>query len=49
MVFRDGNKVIAKDEMLYVQKEDGELSAFSSLSSGEQSLMMMFIFTGGVE
>jgi predicted ATP-binding protein involved in virulence len=48
VVFKDGNKVIAKDEMLYVQKEDGELSTFSSLSSGEQSLMMMFIFAGGV-
>ena len=49
VVFRDGNKVIAKDEMLYVQKEDSELSIFSSLSSGEQSLMMMFIFAGGVQ
>jgi len=44
-VFKGNVKIIAKDSLLYIHDEDGHHKSFSSLGSGEQSILMMFLFT----
>ena len=49
--FREGHKLVAKEGILYDRQPDGNLKDLATLSSGEQSILMMLLFSklGGIQ
>jgi hypothetical protein len=45
--FKEGHRIVAKDGYLYDRTPNGDLRTFSLLSSGEQAILMMILFTAG--